>query len=180
MKREHIIALGWITLIGFGGIGLILMHFLQKIPLKDFFQLQFNYLITGLLYGATCGYIAIAIINTSFMNDIKIQYQGILSSLNLSSSDTVFLSLCAGIGEEILFRGALQHWLGVWITSLLFVFIHGYITPKNYKLTFYGILLITFSAGLGYLTLYISIWTAISAHFIYDVLLFRYLTKSKT
>lgn len=179
MKREHIIALGWITLIGFGGIGLILMHFFQKIPLKDFFQFQFNYLITGLLYGATYAYLAMAIINTSFMNDIKIRYQEILSSFNLSSSDTVFLSLCAGIGEEILFRGALQYWLGVWITSLLFVFIHGYITPKNHKLTLYGLLLVIFSAGLGYLTLHISIWAAITAHFIYDTLLFRYLTKPK-
>lgn len=36
----------------------------------------------------------------------------------------VFLALTAGVGEEILFRGVLQRWMGVWPQAILFVAAH--------------------------------------------------------
>lgn len=41
-----------------------------------------------------------------------------------SSGDLVLLALASGCAEELLFRGALQPWLGLWITSLLFGAVH--------------------------------------------------------
>ncbi|MCP4417766.1 MAG: CPBP family intramembrane metalloprotease [Chloroflexi bacterium] len=44
------------------------------------------------------------------------------------------LALAAGIGEEILFRGALQPVLGIWFTSILFAIVHvqyGFLTPAT-------------------------------------------------
>jgi membrane protease YdiL (CAAX protease family) len=41
-----------------------------------------------------------------------------------SVGDWLLLALAAGIGEEVLFRGALQPVLGIWATSLLFAIIH--------------------------------------------------------
>lgn len=41
-----------------------------------------------------------------------------------SSGDLVMLALASGCAEELLFRGALQPWLGLWITSLLFGAVH--------------------------------------------------------
>lgn len=36
----------------------------------------------------------------------------------------VCVALCSGVGEELLFRGALQPWLGLWLTSVAFGFAH--------------------------------------------------------
>ena len=38
--------------------------------------------------------------------------------------DIVLVALSAGVGEEILFRGAIQHALGLWGTSFLFGLMH--------------------------------------------------------
>ena len=44
--------------------------------------------------------------------------------LDLSGLNPVWISLAAAIGEELLFRAALQPLLGVWITSLIFLLTH--------------------------------------------------------
>jgi membrane protease YdiL (CAAX protease family) len=42
-----------------------------------------------------------------------------------SITDALWLAAVSGIGEELLFRGALQPWWGLWFTSALFGLIHG-------------------------------------------------------
>lgn len=44
--------------------------------------------------------------------------------LDLSGARPVYIALAAGVGEELLFRGALQPLLGPWLSSLLFVLAH--------------------------------------------------------
>ena len=44
--------------------------------------------------------------------------------LDLSGRNPLWISLAAAIGEELLFRAALQPLLGVWITSLVFLLTH--------------------------------------------------------
>lgn len=44
--------------------------------------------------------------------------------LDLSGLNPLWISLAAAIGEELLFRAALQPLLGVWITSLVFLLTH--------------------------------------------------------
>ena len=46
------------------------------------------------------------------------------SRLDLSGLNPVWISLAAAIGEELLFRAALQPLLGVWITSVVFLVTH--------------------------------------------------------
>lgn len=46
------------------------------------------------------------------------------SKLNLSGLNPIWISLAAAIGEELLFRAALQPLLGVWIVSLIFLLTH--------------------------------------------------------
>jgi membrane protease YdiL (CAAX protease family) len=50
---------------------------------------------------------------------------------DIGSLDPIWLSMCAGVGEEMLFRGSLQPMLGLWWTSLLFACAH--VTPKQYR-----------------------------------------------
>ena len=44
--------------------------------------------------------------------------------LDLSGLNPLWIALCAAIGEELLFRAALQPLLGVWIVSLVFLATH--------------------------------------------------------
>lgn len=56
----------------------------------------------------------------------------------------LLLALGAGIGEEILFRGALQPVLGIWFTSLLFAIVHvqyGLLNPATLVLFFLSLIL---------------------------------------
>jgi membrane protease YdiL (CAAX protease family) len=90
----------------------------------------------------------------------------------------VFYSFCASVGEEILFRGGIQPFIGIWPASLLFVFLHGYINPSNMNLTVYGVFLIIICAGFGYLFKFFGIGSCIMAHFVYDVFMFSLLRYS--
>lgn len=85
----------------------------------------------------------------------------------------IFISLFAGVGEELFFRGVLQRlfikltknpWAGIILTAILF---------SGFHLQFFGFLPRLFlGVLLGALYWYSgSLWTAILAHFIYDALI---------
>jgi uncharacterized protein len=44
--------------------------------------------------------------------------------LDLRGLNPLWISIAAAVGEEMLFRAALQPWLGVWVVSLLFLVTH--------------------------------------------------------
>ncbi len=44
--------------------------------------------------------------------------------LDLRGLNPLWIGLAAGVGEELLFRGALQPLLGLWLTSAVFVLVH--------------------------------------------------------
>jgi general stress protein CsbA len=85
----------------------------------------------------------------------------------------IFISVFAGIGEELFFRGVLQRlfikltknpWAGIILTAILF---------SGFHLQFFGFLPRLFlGILLGALYWYSgSLWTAILAHFVYDALI---------
>jgi membrane protease YdiL (CAAX protease family) len=82
------------------------------------------------------------------------------------------------VGEEILFRGGIQPYLGIWVTSFVFILLHGYINPFNIALTLYGIFMVFISAGLGYLFEMYGIIASIVAHFLFDLVMFVFMRKS--
>ena len=79
----------------------------------------------------------------------------------------ILISLMAGLGEETLFRGALQPRVGILAAALLFALIH-----VQYGLS--PILLMVFLHGIGYglLRFYFNTTTAIAAHATYDLFAF--------
>ncbi len=94
------------------------------------------------------------------------------SRLDLSGWRPLWIALAAGLGEELLFRGALQPHLGIWLTSALFALAH----LKAYRidrvdrtalLQLGGL----FGAGvaLGALAWYLGIVTVILFHVAMDV-----------
>jgi hypothetical protein len=100
-----------------------------------------------------------------------------MEELNPKWYHILFYSFCAGVGEEILFRGAIQHYIQLWPTAVIFVLIHGYLNIKDKTMFTFGVFLIFISGSFGYLYKFLGIYSAISAHFIYDVIMFAYMKR---
>ena len=98
--------------------------------------------------------------------------------MDLNLVGIIFLSLCAGIGEELFFRAGIQPFLGVWWTAVFFVLLHGYLNPKNVRISIYGLVMVGIIAGFGYLFKYCGIFSAITAHAVFDMVLFFSMIKN--
>ncbi|MEW6023049.1 MAG: CPBP family intramembrane glutamic endopeptidase [Pseudomonadota bacterium] len=92
--------------------------------------------------------------------------------LDLSGLNPVWISLAAAIGEELLFRAALQPLLGVWITSVIFLLTH---TPV-YQFRKLDKATLVQAAGvfgasvvLGFIYQYVGLLAAVLVHVAIDV-----------
>ena len=182
MDFRNIRTLGWITLLGFGGLGFLLIWWLRNEGIVEFLGGHYSIgiqLMTGVFYGIFCGYLAWFVVSRKFMKPITNKYSHIIQGLKLSIWDIWFISFCAGVGEELFFRGGLQPLLGIWITAIIFVAIHGYLNPTNWRISIYGVIMIFLMAGLGYLTEEVGIISAMTAHMIIDVILLKKLVVWK-
>jgi membrane protease YdiL (CAAX protease family) len=92
--------------------------------------------------------------------------------LDLSGLNPVWISLAAAIGEELLFRAALQPLLGVWITSLIFLLTH---TPVyqfrrlNRATLVQAAGVFGASVALGFIYQYVGLLAAVLVHAALDV-----------
>jgi membrane protease YdiL (CAAX protease family) len=76
-------------------------------------------------------------------------------------------ALAAGFCEELLFRGALQPLLGIWLTSVLFVVVHirAYRLNKlDKRVLFQSVSIFAISVVLGYIAAYAGLITAMIVH----------------
>lgn len=178
--KTRIHFLGLITLLVFPIPALwALWYFKETNPWE---VLDFNNLINpktllGLSWGMIYAVFSMSIFQLKIFGNELDRQEKLIQSMNLNLVDKIFLSFCAGFGEEILFRVGVQHWLGIWITSILFIAIHGYLNPKKWRLSLYGILLLPFIVSLGFWLTPMGIWFCIAAHFSYDLMLFVEIDK---
>lgn len=103
----------------------------------------------------------------------------VLKNSSFSTIDRIQLSLFAGIGEEILFRGAIQPLIGIWLTSIIFVAIHGYFKFKSAGHILFGLLLFSLSMLLGFIYEYVGLISAMAAHAVYDIIMLWWVARSK-
>jgi uncharacterized protein len=182
MSKKTIYLLGLLTLLVFPILGILLLYFFKNQPIIAVFQIEkmvHPFTIFGLLIGLVFAKISLVIFNSAFFANELNQQMKLIASLNLTVFDKIFLSFCAGFGEEILFRSSIQSFLGIWITSVLFIAIHGYFNPKNGRISLYGLFLLPFILLLGYGLSWFGIWFCIAAHFSYDLLLFLSFRKEE-
>lgn len=102
-----------------------------------------------------------------------------LKEFSLTNPQILQVSIIAGISEEILFRAALQPVIGIWLTSVLFIGVHGYIRFKTIGHAIFTLFTFLLSVVLGLLFIYFGIVSAILAHAIYDIVLLRELKNTK-
>ncbi len=94
------------------------------------------------------------------------------SRLDLRGWNPLWIALAAGFGEELLFRGALQPLLGIWVTSVLFVLVHtrAYRFNKLSKRVLVQALgIFAGSVVFGFLARYAGLVTAMIVHAAIDV-----------
>lgn len=178
LNKRNILILSLLTLLGFSGLGFLLIYlFLDVTPLVLFSAGEpiYTQLLFGSLFGVTAVANAIWLINTDWLGESKNFFGEMIQKLQPNIFEITFYSLCAGIGEEILFRAAIQPHIGVWPTAFLFILLHGYLSVKNLPLLVYGVLMVVVSAGLGYLFEAFGIYASIWAHFLFDFFMFLYL-----
>jgi membrane protease YdiL (CAAX protease family) len=87
----------------------------------------------------------------------------------------LWFGLCAGIGEELLFRGSLQPLLGIWWTGLLFALAHygtGRFNSMNLMKCGYAAFLFLTSLMLGLVLLQIGLIAAVVFHSVGDAFIF--------
>jgi len=169
--------LGLATLIAFPLLAWLVIY-LSEGDITELFKVQGAiYLPAFLSAGIFFGLVVIWLTELAFFKDTLSRYRDMLKAFKISRTEAVFLSICAGVGEEIFFRGAIQPLIGVWFTAIIFVAIHGYFSFKEWKVNFFSICLTLFIAFLGWAAVNLSIWHAVLGHFSYDLVLLLYHRK---
>ena len=172
--------LGLMTLIIFGVGGWILIEYaqgnsaLEVLRAGQSLQVQ---ILAGITAGIVASAIAIVLITKKFFEKERHYYHGLISGWNLDYPGMIFLSLCAGIGEELFFRGGIQPLIGNWWTSVIFVLLHGYLNPRNWRISIYGVVMVGIIYGFGFLFEHIGIVSAMVAHAVLDIALFGYIDR---
>lgn len=178
--RNQMILFGWITLLVFPILGFYLQYYFNQTSFLDFIafdDFRMIPLVYGLQLGIVYGFIAYLFMKAPFFEKVPVKINKLVRSMKLSVFDGLFLSLCAGIGEELLFRQGIQSFTGVLLTSVLFVALHGYLNPFNLRFSVYGLIVLPFIILISYGLDVFGIWFCIAAHFSYDAVLFTFMLK---
>jgi membrane protease YdiL (CAAX protease family) len=180
LNKNQLTFLSVFTLFGFSAIGYFILSFSDEFDYASLFYAETPILdvIYGLVGGSLFAGLGLLILQIPALKKVGEFYSQIFNTIHLTWPDILFYSFCAGVGEEILFRGAIQPFIGIWVTALVFVLLHGYISFKNLPKSSYGLYLILVAAAFGYAYEFFSIYSAMAAHFIYDVIMFSYLKRN--
>lgn len=181
IKKKTILFLALGTLIVFGGIGVVLIPYVRDMGIGQFFigiRPLWLQMIVGIFFGIITAKAGWQLVELPILAKTKTFFTSLIKPIKLQNSQIIFISICAGIGEELLFRGAIQPLLGIWITSIFFVLIHGYLNPFNLPLTYYGIYMVLVIGVIGLMTEHIGILTAIIAHTLIDIILLQKLSEA--
>ena len=178
--RNKILFFGWVTLLVFPIPGFLIRYILDNISLIDFLEpqnIQVMPIGLGLEFGIVYGFIAFLLMQAPFFDSVPMKIDKMVAEMNLKFHHGIFLSICAGVGEEFLFRSGMQPYLGWLFTSIFFVALHGYLNPWNWRFSIYGLIILPFIFAISLGFNHFGIWFSIAAHFSYDAVLFTFMIK---
>lgn len=184
MSGRSLLWLSVISALVYLFLALLIFHFFRESSVAGAFEHGFSVsrqLFIGILAGsaaaAAVGYIIRRPPVSEVLNDFYIVE--LVSKTHFAVFDRVQLSLFAGAGEELLFRGALQPLLGIWLTSLIFVGLHGYFKFQSFGHFLFGAMMFGLSVLLGYLFEYAGLIAAMSAHAVYDIIVLQLIQQKE-
>jgi membrane protease YdiL (CAAX protease family) len=181
LKKRILLRLALATLIGMPLVAIVVDRFSETVNLQLAITGDGKYweqLAAGAFAGVMIAVTAHILIASPLLDAVNTSYARMLGRFRLTFSEILLISLCAGVGEEMLFRGAVQPFLGIPVTSILFVAIHGYLNPRDWRISIYGLFMTVGIAGLGYLAESRGLLSAMVGHTIIDVYLLIYLQRT--
>ena len=182
MKKRTILLLAVLTIVVFTMAGYLIITYYSdqsfQYKLKGLVPWHLQ-ILCGAIYGFLASYLGWKITQTPPLRPTREFFTNLIKPMRLTVLEIIFISFCAGVGEETLFRGAIQPLLGIWLTSFIFVLIHGYINPHNWPLTIYGCYMIFVVAGLGFLTIQFGLLASMAAHTVVDIVLLSCLAENR-
>jgi len=160
------------AMIGLAGVGLLVRRqgwkLLDRLGLQWPTRHQLRKSLRWILLLLALQWLAAIILQLS--NPQQAEALNELNTLLLENMDTpaewFLLAISAAIGEEILFRGALQPVFGLWATSFLFAMAH-----IQYGFTLATILVFVIGVALGLIRQRFNTGVAIFIHFSYNFIL---------
>jgi uncharacterized protein len=121
--------------------------------------------------------------NPSF-DDLNQMTRYLVIELNPSFKQVIALSLAAGIGEELLFRGVVQALIGIVPTSIIFAGLHTGFRFDKKALRMYFAMVFIMSLLLGLVFRHVGLVAAMTTHALWDfsmiLLVKNDLSKSRT
>tara|TARA_R110000737_G_C14624517_1_gene494376 strand:- start:1569 stop:2129 length:561 start_codon:yes stop_codon:yes gene_type:complete len=182
LSKRSIYILGIVTLFLFPLPAYFYWYWQDGITLQQFLRWEEIWMpetAFGIIFGVIYAFFALLFMGAPVFESMPNRVENLVKSMRLTVFDAIFLSICAGVGEELLFRAGMQPILGVWFTSIFFVAIHGYLNPMNWRMSLYGLLVLPFIVliSFGYDTF--GQWFSIGAHFSYDLVLFMTIISDK-
>lgn len=127
-------------------------------------------LLTGAGIGIVLAFGLNNLVRINYFKPVQELLGSLFKMFDIKLTDMIIIALLAGFCEEILFRAVLQQYWGIWLTSFVFILIHGYFNPKSLSISVFGVIMFLLSVVMGYLYQYMGFWAAVSMHAVYDVL----------
>jgi len=172
--RKRVLLFGWVTLLLFPIVGFLLRYFTNT-NWRHFFELEKISVIPlgyGFELGIAYGFLALLLMQAPIFETLPNRLDKMVAAMELKWCHGLFLSICAGVGEELLFRSGIQPFLGWALTSIGFVALHGYLNPRNWRFSLYGLIILPFIFLISRGFIVFGIWFCIAAHVAYDAVLF--------
>jgi len=181
MKRTSLNFLIAFTGFGFTAIAVFLDLISPKIDLLE--QLRqsqsapLNLVFIGFMTAAIALWIHKLQSQVGWLKELDKLTKSLVSDLRPSFKQILMLSIAAGWGEEILFRGVLQQFFGICISSVIFAGIHTGFSLRSKALRSYFSAVFSISILLGVMTRYIGLTSSMVAHGTWDFTILVILTR---
>jgi membrane protease YdiL (CAAX protease family) len=112
----------------------------------------------------------------AWARDLNVSFRDLLGPL--TGREIAILALASSIGEELLFRGALLSWLGIWVQAFVFALLQ--VGPKK---RFIPWTISAFVLGVGFGELAIrtgNLGAPIAAHFMINFLNLKFIVRTRS
>ncbi len=178
-ESKGLFGMSVLSFLVYGSLAWVIIYFYHDRGFAGLFESDYGWgiqLVSGTLLGLIAAGIIIFFAARSPLSSILDDFYivQIVRKMNLSLFDRTQVSLFAGVGEELLFRGAIQPVIGIWITSIGFVAIHGYFKFTSFAHIIFGLTMFALSMMLGLIFEMVGLIAAMSAHAVYDIVILRW------
>ncbi len=161
-------------------LGFFIFLIIKK-PFSSVFLMKMNFFVQilyGTVLGICAGFLSAVLVDKiKNFKIIKELVMKIIKEYRINLFDITLISFLAGICEEILFRGVLQQLTGLFLSSFIFILLHGYFNPFNLNISIFGLFMYILSLIIGISFEYFGILSAIVFHFLYDFIVLYYFKK---